>query len=200
MKRWVGTLGLAAIFSLAIPNALAAEVLTNDAVVTMVTAGLGAEIILEKIKTSQAQFDHSVQGLVRLKESGVSETIIRAMMEASAPTAVPGPVSPQAVAQERQDAISLYRQGKVAQAEAAFDRLLAARPGDDDLKVWKALAMPDLPATLGAETLYKLGRLSADLEKKPRDAREYWERAVAADPSCRYGMMAQNRLKAGPAR
>jgi tetratricopeptide (TPR) repeat protein len=35
----------------------------------------------------------------------------------------------------------LYRQGKVVEAEAAFDKRLAERPGDVDLKVWKALAL-----------------------------------------------------------
>jgi tetratricopeptide (TPR) repeat protein len=319
MKRWAGAVWLAAIFSLIVPKALAAEILTNDAVVTMVKAGLGEEIILDKVKTSQGQFDLSVQGLVRLKESGVSEAVIKAMMEASAPPAVPGTLSPQAVAQATQEAIALYRQGKAVEAETAFDKLLAERPGDADLKVWKALAIleqarakkdaddsgykplvvkaytilqplgrtqvknadwnyamalafwlndrptwagraaktalelrpifaepqillgdlaydsdvqalsapvgsarrettsmwlgvtprkhyekalavPDLPAPLRAETLYKLGKLSADLEKKPKEARESWERAVAADPNCRYGVMAQTRLKAGPAK
>ena len=319
MNRWAGTLWLVAILSLVIPNGLAAEVLTNDAVVAMVKAGLGEAIILEKIKTSQAQFDLSAQGLVRLKQSGVSEAIIKAMMEAPGPPAAPGTPSPQAVAQQTQEAVSLYRQGKAVEAEAAFDKLLAERPDDANLKVWKslaileqarakkdadesgykplvvkaytilqplgrtqaknpdwnyamalafwlndrptwggraartaldlrpnfaepmvllgdlaydsdvaalsapvgsarretvamwlgaaprkeyerALAVPDLTAAVRAETLYKLGRLSADLEKKPGEARQYWERAVAADPGCRYGVMAQNRLKAGPAK
>jgi tetratricopeptide (TPR) repeat protein len=319
MKRWAGALWLAAVFSLGIPNGRAAELFTNDAVVTMVKAGLGEAIILEKIKTSPGHFDLSAQGLVRLKESGVSDTIIKAMMEASAPPVVPDTLSPQAVAQRTQDALSLYRQGRVVEAEAAFDRLVAERPADADLKVWKALAIleqarakkdadasgskplvvkaytilqplgrtqaknpdwnyamamafflndrptwagraakaalelrpnfaapqillgdlaydsdveavsapvgsarkesttmwlgatarkeyekalaiPDLPAALRAEALYKLGKLSADLIKKPGDAREYWERAVAADPNCRYGVMAQRRLRAGPAR
>ncbi len=58
--------------------------------------------------------------------------------------------------------------------------------------------MPDLPAPLRAEALYKLGVISAELERKPEAAREYWERAVAADPACRYGRMAQRRLQAHP--
>jgi len=205
--------------------------------------------------------------------------------------------------QEPQDALALYRQGNVVGAEAAFDTRPAARPGDVDLTVWKALALleqaralkdagesgerykplmrkayailhplgrtqvanpdwrfamakafwlndrptraarnaqtalelranfaephlllgdiaydrllwpaatarteydkalavPDLPAALQAEALYKLGKVAADLDKKPGVAREYWERAVGADPTCRYGIMAQQRLKAAPA-
>jgi tetratricopeptide (TPR) repeat protein len=317
MKRSAGILWLSVMLLLLIPTSYAAEILTNDAVVSMVKAGLGEEIILNKIKNSQAQFDLSAQGLVRLKESGVSEVVIKAMMEASAPPAALEAKSPQVAAQETQDAIALYRQGKVVEATAAFDKLLAERPGDDDLKVWKALAlleqaramkdanasgykglvnrahsileplklripnnpdwnfamgkafwlndrptwagraagralklranfvepqlllgdiaydsdaealaspsggpqtqtarlwagaaarkeyekalaMRDISAALQAEALYKLGKVSADLEKKPDVAREYWGRAVAADPNCRYGVMAQRRLTAAP--
>ena len=62
----------------------------------------------------------------------------------------------------------------------------------------KVLTMPDRPAPLRAEALYKLGVISAELERKPEAAREYWDRAVAADPACRYGRMAQRRLQAAP--
>ena len=60
--------------------------------------------------------------------------------------------------------------------------------------------MRDVQPAIQAEALYKLGKVAADLAKKPDLAREYWERAVAADPTCRYGIMAQERLTAAPAR
>lgn len=300
------------------PGAFAAEVLTNDAVVTMVKAGLADEIVLDKIRTSQGQFDLSAQGLVRLKESGVSDAVIKAMMEAPAPAPLaPAPISADALARETESAIALYGQGKVVEAEAAFDKLLAERPGDDDLKIWKslalleqaramkdanksgykglvnkaygmlqpmgrripnnpdwnfamgkafwlnerptwagraaktalggradyveaqlllgdiaydndvealrspsggpqaqtarlwaggaarkeyekALAMRGISAALQAEALYKLGTVAADLEGKSDNARGYWERAVAADSGCRYGVMAYKRLGAAP--
>jgi tetratricopeptide (TPR) repeat protein len=319
MQRSTALFWLSVLFLPIAPGAFAAEVLTNDAVVSMVKAGLGDAIVLDKIKTSQGQFDLSTPGLVRLKESGVSDAVIKAMIEASAPAAPPppAPVVADALARETANAIALYRQGKVVEAEAAFDKLLAERPGDDDLKIWKSLAMleqaramkdanrsgykglvnkaygmlqpmgrripnnPDwnfamakafwlnerpvwagrtaktalgvradyveaqlllgdlaydsdveamnspsggpqaqtvrlwagavarkeyekalarrgISAALQAEALYKLGKVSADLEKKPDVARGYWERAVAADSGCRYGVMAQNRLGAAP--
>jgi tetratricopeptide (TPR) repeat protein len=317
MKRSAGILWLSVIFSLSIPNAFAAEVLTNDAVVTMVKAGLGEEIVLSKIKASQSQFDLSVEGLLRLKEAGVSETVIKAMVETAVPR--PAAVSKTAdeVAKETQDAVALYQQGKLVDAEAAFDKLIRERPGDESLQVWKAsalleqaralkdanasgfkplvvraysilqplgkripndadwnfamakafwlndrptwagraakkalesragfgepqlllgdlaydsdaetlslpagnphrqiamqflgatprkeyekeLAIRDLSAALQAEALYTLGLVAADLEKKPDLARDHWTRAVAADPTCRYGVMAQKRLQAAP--
>ena len=83
--------------------------------------------------------------------------------------------------------------------DIAYDRLLwpgAAARGEYD----KALAVPDLPAALQAEALYKLGKVAADLDNKPDLAREYWERAVVTDPTGRYGIMAQGKLKAAPAK
>ena len=104
----------------------------------MVKAGLGDEVVVSKIKISQNQFDLSTQAILRLKEDGVSPAVIKAMVETAPP---PAPKAAEAGARETQDAIALYRQGKVVEATAAFDKLLAERPGDDDLKIWKALSL-----------------------------------------------------------
>lgn len=317
MKRITGIAWLCVLLLLPIvSSAFAAEILTNDAVVAMVKAGLGDEVIVGKIKTSQNRFDLSTLALVRLKEDGVGPGVIKAMVETAAPVA---PKAPDALAKETEDAMALYRQGKGVEAEAVFDKLLADRPGDADLKVWKALAIleqarakkdaggspsaykplvnkayailqplgrerptnadwnfamakafwmnerptwaaraartamgsranfvepqillgdlaydsdvealrspsggpqaqtarlwagaearkeyekalavPGISATLQAETLYKLGRAAADLEKKPEVAREYWQRTVATDPDCRYGVLAKSNLQGAP--
>jgi hypothetical protein len=294
-----------------------ATALTNDAIVGMVKAGLGEEGVLDKIKRSPGQYDVSVQGLIRLKEAGVSDAVIKAMLAAAALQAIPDAQAPPVAAPATPDAIALYQQGRGAEAEAAFDKLRAERPDDIGLQVWKALALleqarakkdageagasyrplvdkayamlqplgrtqaanpdwnfamaqaywlndrpdsaaraartalrlranyaephlllgdlaydndleilrpvnkrpseetaslgitarkeyetalalPDLPAARRAEALYKLGRVVLDVDKKPVTAREYWERAVAADPHCRYGVLAQTRLKVAP--
>ena len=316
MKGATGLLWLPIIIWLCIASAFAADVLTNDAVVAMVKSGLGDEVVVSKIKISQNQFDLSTQALLRLKEDGVSPAVIKAMIETAAP---PAPKTAEAAVRETQDAITLYRQGKVVEAEAAFDKLLAERPGDADLKIWKALALleqarakkdadealatykplvvkahailqplgreqaanadwnfamakafwlndrptwarraagkaidrranfaepqlllgdlaydsdvqalpspggspqsqsvtlfagstarkeyetalatPGLAAALQAEALYKLGKVAAELQQNPRVALEYWERTVAADPDCRYGVMARKKLQAVP--
>lgn len=64
----------------------------------------------------------------------------------------------------------------------------------------KVLALPGLRPELRAEAFYKLGVVSGELESKKGAALEYWERAMAADPTCRYGVMAQERLKAAATR
>jgi tetratricopeptide (TPR) repeat protein len=126
----------------------AAEVLTNDTIVTMVKGGLGEELILDKIKLAEGQYDLSVAGLLRLKSEGVGENIIKAMLAAPASPESSSPQPDQAIAPrraeaqeaDRQAAIALYEQGKAAEAAAAFDALIAEKPNDDGLKIWKALA------------------------------------------------------------
>jgi len=77
------------------PTCQAAEVLTNDAIVSMVKAGLGEELILNKIKMSPGQYDLTTNALIKLKTDGVSDRIIQAMMGApSAPGPAATPVPP----------------------------------------------------------------------------------------------------------
>ena len=66
-------------------------------------------------------------GLLTLKTEGVRDQLVQAMMSAPRATGsggmpAPGTESLGAAGQETQDAIVLYRQGKVVEAEAAFDK------------------------------------------------------------------------------
>jgi hypothetical protein len=56
--------------------------LTNDDVMGMVRAGSAQETILEAIRTNRSRFDTSAEALLALKNAGVSEEIIRAMLAA----------------------------------------------------------------------------------------------------------------------
>jgi len=85
---------LVCVAGLLAPIAQAAEVLTNDTIVSMVKAKLGEAVILSKIKTSTGQYDVTTDGLIKLKAAGVSDKIIEAMMaapSAAGPSAAPAP-------------------------------------------------------------------------------------------------------------
>jgi hypothetical protein len=60
-----------------------AEIINNEAVVSMVKAELGEELIITKIKTSQRQFDVSTEDILKLKKEGVGDNIIKVMLETS---------------------------------------------------------------------------------------------------------------------
>jgi len=57
--------------------------MTNDDVVKMVKGGLGDAIILQSIDTAEPQYDTSADGLIKLKQGGVSDTVIQRIMQRS---------------------------------------------------------------------------------------------------------------------
>jgi len=72
----------------------AQSTITNDAVIKMVKAGLGEDIIVSTIKTQPAQFATSADDLIALKKSGVSDRIISAMLDKG--NGPPAPAAPAA--------------------------------------------------------------------------------------------------------
>jgi len=73
------------------------DVMTNDEVITLTKAGLSPAIIIGKIRTGKSNFDLSTDSLIKLKQSGVSDDIVSAMLEAKSgksTAAAPGPAMP----------------------------------------------------------------------------------------------------------
>jgi hypothetical protein len=56
------------------------EVLTNQTIISLQSAGLGKEVIKSKIQSSTCSFDVSTQGLIQLKKAAVPDEIIAAML------------------------------------------------------------------------------------------------------------------------
>jgi len=85
------TLGQTAISAAGAPE----QVMTNEDLIILVKAGLSDAAILAAIGKSKTQFDTSPSGLVKLKEGGVSNAIIEAILGGGQPTApassAPGP-------------------------------------------------------------------------------------------------------------
>jgi hypothetical protein len=69
------------------PTALVAEPLTNANIVQLTGLGVGDEAIIAKIRASEQVFDTSVQQMIELKRSGVSGSVIAAMIDAGHPKA-----------------------------------------------------------------------------------------------------------------
>lgn len=63
-------------------NSLSAP-LTNSDIVSLLSAGLGADVVIAKIKTSKSAFDTSPAELKHLKSENVPEGVILAMVQAS---------------------------------------------------------------------------------------------------------------------
>lgn len=62
--------------------AFAQETMTNDEVISLTKAGLASSVIVGKIRTSKSNFDLSTDSLIRLKQAGVGDDVVTAMLEA----------------------------------------------------------------------------------------------------------------------
>jgi outer membrane lipoprotein SlyB len=62
---------------LAVPLAAVAAPMTNDDVIKMVKGGLGEATVIQAIEGAEAGFDTSPDGLVKLKQGGVSDNVIQ---------------------------------------------------------------------------------------------------------------------------
>ena len=119
--RAVLVLALAVVMALSLlpATSVAQEVLTNDAVVQMIKAGLPESVVVAKIRSTPTKFDLRTESLVKLKNNGVSDKVLEAMMTPGAPatgtqTAAPTPpaATPASGALRDRDAIYQLVQGK----------------------------------------------------------------------------------------
>ena len=63
-------------------SGFAQDTMTNEEVISLTKAGLANSIIVSKIRTSKTNFDMSTDALIRLKQSGVGDEVVTAMLEA----------------------------------------------------------------------------------------------------------------------
>jgi outer membrane lipoprotein SlyB len=71
---------LAILLLFALPLAAVAAPMTNDDVIKMVKGGLGEATVMQAIDGAEPGFDTSADGLIKLKQGGVSDTVIQRMI------------------------------------------------------------------------------------------------------------------------
>ena len=70
-----------------------AELLTNNTVISLVKAGLGPETVVAKINATRGSYDTSTEALIRLKQAGVPDPVIAAMLNRSKSPVLAGAVA-----------------------------------------------------------------------------------------------------------
>ncbi len=93
MKRTISTLVLGIMLCFGALSAFAQDAMTNDEVISLTKAGLAAPIIVGKIRTSKTEFDMSTDALIKLKQAGVLDDVVGAMLEAKSGKSISAPVS-----------------------------------------------------------------------------------------------------------
>jgi len=97
---------LFALSLLAISVAAQSQPLNNDDIIKMVKSNFSEEMILRVIESTDGAFDTSVQSLLKLKQAGVGEKTIGAMLKAKTPgpAAAPAPTQSSRSTDEQQTA------------------------------------------------------------------------------------------------
>ncbi len=86
-RRIKGPLLILSFFALVLavtPVPAAQETLTNETIIGLFKAGFSEGIVIEKIRTSTTKFDTSLAAMTALKEAGVSDSVIRLMINPKA--------------------------------------------------------------------------------------------------------------------
>src|SRR5215470_10341450 len=91
---FVGFLTLSLCLAISVSVSAQEEVMTNEEVISLTKAGLASSVIIGKIKTSKTNFDMSTDALIKLKQAGVSDDTVGAMLEAKTGKSVSADISP----------------------------------------------------------------------------------------------------------
>lgn len=152
-------------------------VLTNENVIELVKAGLSEGVILAKIKDSTSKFDTSSAGLIALKNGGVSDNLILAMIEAGnrpstrAPAASPADLTPATLAdavgkkvvfldsEDERSELKLIEELKKAGYEVVTDRTKADLVFDFSVSTSSVDRRAGILGGYETSKTYKLGKL-----------------------------------------
>jgi hypothetical protein len=63
------------------PSTLPRQILTNDGIITLAQAGYDEDFIIDMIMVRQTRFDAGVEGLAKLAECGLSERLVRYVVQ-----------------------------------------------------------------------------------------------------------------------
>ncbi|MBK6748688.1 MAG: hypothetical protein IPG67_01380 [Acidobacteria bacterium] len=81
MKKVVSTLIFSLLLCFSAATVFAQEEMTNDEVISLTRAGLAGSIIIGKIRSTKTNFDMSTDALIKLKQAGVGDDVVGAMLE-----------------------------------------------------------------------------------------------------------------------
>lgn len=108
----------------------AAEILSNEDIVRLTQSGLPASVIVAKIRSSETDFDTSVDALVALSEAEVDPAVLEAMTNAGAEPVPAGPEAASAGGETATlDVVTGTRASQVANVASNFEGTPCVSPG-----------------------------------------------------------------------
>lgn len=125
MTRYFFTSLLAVLLLTPYTQLYASEIITNETVRQLVQAGLSEDLIITKIQTSNSNFSTETKDILLLKEHGLSDAIITAMLKSSGQSQV---IEPEVVLVQNYDDIILLIENK--QFHDAYTKLTQISQAD----------------------------------------------------------------------
>jgi hypothetical protein len=141
--------------------------LTNSDVVRMVNAKFDDPTIVKTIEMNETYFDVSVDALLRLKEQGVSQTVIQAMLSASKKSPSPQPTAQPAQATMEKTQVTYLAHGvelpdEVGVYQLVKGKLVAIEP---EIVNWRTGGVVKNAVTLGLDKGHVNGTVSGPHSK-----------------------------------
>ena len=97
------------------------EILNNQSVIDMIQLGFEDQVIIDKIESTNSDFDTSIETLKLLKESGASPVVLSAMIKASKQPITEAPKAEKIASPPKPDDTSFYwENGKGELVEVTF--------------------------------------------------------------------------------
>ena len=129
------------------------EILNNQSVVDMIQLGFEDQVIIDKIESTNSDFDTSIETLKLLKESGASPVILSAMIKASKEPITEAPKTEKTSSPPKPDDTSFYwENGKGELVEVTFYNSLATQYDLDEYEIAGYTQRIMMEATIGLKS------------------------------------------------
>jgi hypothetical protein len=159
MKRLIGILVLALSV---LAGAQQQEPLNNDSILKMVRAGLGENLIVTAVRTQPGKYSLSADELIRLKEAGVSEKILAAMLSKASGASPSAAVASGPVKIAANTPVRLAVDDVISSSSAKAGDTFKAVAADDLVVSGRVVIAKGAPATGRVITAKKKGSFSYD--------------------------------------
>ena len=129
------------------------EILNNQSVIDMIELGFEDQVIIDKIESTNSDFDTSIETLKLLKESGASPVILSAMIKASKQPITEAPKAEKIASPPKPDDTSFYwENGKGELVEVTFYNSLATQYDLDEYEIAGYTQRIMMEATIGLKS------------------------------------------------
>ena len=134
------------------------EILDNQSVIDMIELGFEEQVIIDKIESTNSDFDTSIETLKTLKESGATSVILSAMIKASKKETIEVPKAEKTASPPKPNDTSFYwENGKGELVEVTFLNSLVTQYELDEYEIAGYTDRIMMESTMGLKSKLSFG-------------------------------------------